>query len=512
MSSPGPMLNGMTCFRPRGGSGAPPGALEAVRVAQRGSRPTRRRPPRDARRGRCDGRPRRRRAAARAMPRDTLTSSPPPACRPAGAAVAGPCASTGAISPPWAPTPGTRNARPGASARIAAISAGAVAPTTRPTVPPGPHVAASRATRAHSGSAGWPADGIRGDLEALQLGGTGVRRAAQDVGEAVAALEERRDRLLAQVRVDGDRVGAEDVEQRDGLPGRRRADVAALGVGDERDVVGHQRPEALERGHAGRPVGLEEREVRLDGRRVRQGRLDDQPRERARRRRASRGKPAGSAAGSGSTPTHRTVPVAAVRAASRSRYGAVTRRGGRRRTAGGAVGRGGRRRELVRGDEPVGPRHAVEAGVRREVDRSLTVHVGCRALELDHPQVHDLARDVEVGDLVARGRPGGRPAVAVVGEPEELRAGRGVEDHDVRPERARLRRGEVPAVRRPGRVQVAGAGDRAGLLRVRRVDVDPRRPLGAVAVVADVGQPLAVGAPGRVLVAERAPAGRGRGR
>ena len=32
---------------------------------------------------------------------------------------------------------------------------------------------------------------------------------------------------------------------------------------------------------------------------------------------------------------------------------------------------------------------------------SLAVHAGAESLELDHPQVHDLARHVEVGDLVA---------------------------------------------------------------------------------------------------------------
>ena len=47
------------------------------------------------------------------MPRETLTSRPPPGRPPAGAPVAGPSARTGSTAPPWAPTPGTRNARPG---------------------------------------------------------------------------------------------------------------------------------------------------------------------------------------------------------------------------------------------------------------------------------------------------------------------------------------------------------------------------------------------------------------
>jgi hypothetical protein len=107
------------------------------------------------------------RSAASATPRETLTSRPPPGRTPAGGAIARPAASTGSTTPPCAPIPGTRNASPGAMARIAASSAGAVAPTTRPTVPPGPHVVARRATRAQSGSVGASEAGGRPDASRL---------------------------------------------------------------------------------------------------------------------------------------------------------------------------------------------------------------------------------------------------------------------------------------------------------------------------------------------------------
>ena len=125
------------------------------------------------------------------MPRDTLTSSPWPGWSPAGPTDAGPCSRTGSTAPPWAPTPGTRNARPGASARIRASSSGAVAPTTRPTVPPGPQPVASRATRSWSRSAGRVGGRVRGDHEVLELARPGIGRPAQDVREPVGALEQR---------------------------------------------------------------------------------------------------------------------------------------------------------------------------------------------------------------------------------------------------------------------------------------------------------------------------------
>ena len=49
-----------------------------------------------------------------------------------------------------------------------------------------------------------------------------------------------------------------------------------LRVGDHRDVGRDRRPEPLEGGQAGRPERLEERQVRLDGRGVRGGGLEDE--------------------------------------------------------------------------------------------------------------------------------------------------------------------------------------------------------------------------------------------
>ena len=117
-----------------------------------------------------------------------------------------------------------------------ASSAGAVPPTTRPTVPPGPQVAARRATRGGVARPGTPAVGVRLDHQVLELPRPGVGGPAQDVGEPVGPFEERGDRLLAQVRVDRDRVGAQGVEEGHGLPGRGRPDVAALRVGKDRQV------------------------------------------------------------------------------------------------------------------------------------------------------------------------------------------------------------------------------------------------------------------------------------
>ena len=177
------------------------------------------------------------------MPRETLTSSPRPAAPAAGPLEAGPCASTGSIEPPCAPTPGTRNGSTGAIDRIVDSSSGAVAPTTSPTVPPGPQPVASRATRSWSRSAGWPSRAC--DDQVLDLDRARVRRPAQHVREPVGPFDERRDRLGTEVRVDRDRVGVERVEQRNGLPRGGRADVATLRVRDDGDVARDRRAESV---------------------------------------------------------------------------------------------------------------------------------------------------------------------------------------------------------------------------------------------------------------------------
>ena len=193
--------------------------------------------PRGARRDRRG--PRRRSSnAARAMPRDTLTRRPATGKLPAVPAVAGP-ARTGPISPPWAPTPGTRIARPGAIARIAASSRGAVAPTDQATtVPPGTPGRRPARDPGPERLGGVPGGAVRAETRPWSSPRPGVGRPAQDVGEAVRALEERRDRLRAEVRADGDGVRAEGVEERDRLLRRRGPDVAALRVRDEQTSGG----------------------------------------------------------------------------------------------------------------------------------------------------------------------------------------------------------------------------------------------------------------------------------
>ena len=134
---------------------------------------------------------------------------------------------------------------------------------------------------------------------------------------------------------------------------------------------------------------------------------------------------------------------------------------------------------------------------------SLTVQSGAVAVEPDQLEVDDLAADVEERDRVAVRRPDRRPGRAVVGEAQELAPVRRVEDDDVGAEAARLRRGDVPAVGRPRRVEVAAAGQRGRLLRRRVLAVDAGAPRAPSRPLRTYSEQLAVRPPGRVLVAER---------
>ena len=224
----------------------PRGPFRAVYGSTGSRRPSRRRPPRGARRGRAD---RRRRASEgrAAIPRETLTSSPPPAPDPAGAAVAGPSARPARCRRPGHRRPGrgtrargdgadrrelgrrrraddeARRSRRGPSRRPGGRPAGGAAPPGR------------RSPRSAA------------DAQVLELGRARVRRPAQDVGEAVGALEERLDGVAPEVRVDRDRVGAQASNERDRLARGRRADVAPLRVGDDRHVGRDRGADALER-------------------------------------------------------------------------------------------------------------------------------------------------------------------------------------------------------------------------------------------------------------------------
>ena len=146
-------------------------------------------------------------------------------------------------SPPCAPTPGTRKAGPGTASRSRASSSGAVAPTTRPTRPSVQRSAAQRATCRWTGSPST--------MQRLEAPGRWVARAGQDVDEPVPRREERLDGILAEIRRDGDAVGAQMAEQRRRVSLRARRDVAALRVEDARDVAGHVRAGPLERRPAG---------------------------------------------------------------------------------------------------------------------------------------------------------------------------------------------------------------------------------------------------------------------
>ena len=147
--------------------------LRAARVAQGVARPSRGRPPRGARRGRPDGR-RRPSPAAAGDPARHVDQQPAagPGRRPAPRSPDR-RARTGSISPPWAPTPGTRKASPGATARIAASSAGR-----------------GRADDEADRPAGTPAGRAPRDPQVERLGGRAGRRVGRD--DEVLELGRRR--------------------------------------------------------------------------------------------------------------------------------------------------------------------------------------------------------------------------------------------------------------------------------------------------------------------------------
>ena len=227
-------------------------ALRAARVAQGGVRPSRGRPSRAARRGRSCPASRLADGGAGDAARDVDEEA---ATRPRGGrARASPDrrARTGSISPPWAPIARDeeRQARGHRPDRRAAPS-GAVAPTTRPTVPPGPQprrapgdAQVERLGRAHrsTGPRRRPGPGAR--RRPGWTSGTGRRRTGRRVRGA--ARSPRRPRYGLTVTASAPRT----VEQRDRLAGGRRADVAALRVDDDRDVGRDRGPDPLERGHA----------------------------------------------------------------------------------------------------------------------------------------------------------------------------------------------------------------------------------------------------------------------
>ena len=364
------------------------------------------------------------------------------------------------MSPPWAPMPGTRNAEPrrdGADRAQLGGRGGADDQSDRP---------------ARSPRRGAPGDAqverlgrgvdrrVGGDDEVLELGRLGVRRPAQDVGVAVGAFEERGDRRSARVRIDGHRIGAR-ADRTGRPPGAPRSSRCRRAWRRRRPAC---RPGSAPRirSRAAIPADAErlvEGQVRLDRRGVRPGRLDDQRRRTARRRRRRGGSRRAGWPGPGrGRGTGRCRPPRsgspAARGRSRSRARRAPGRSGRRVGTGVGVGAGswsGGTYQPGR-DAPSSPDTSVRSMT------SLTVQSGAAPVEPDHPQVDDLALDVQERDRVAGRRPDRRPRRPVVGQAQELAAVRGVEDHEVVAERcsswSRRRTGR-PARRRargsPGR-------------------------------------------------------------
>ena len=279
-------------------------------------------------------------------------------------------------------------------------------------------------------------------------------------------------------------VRAEAIEQGDGLAGRGRPDVAALGVGDERDVAGTAARSRSRAAIPAEPNASKNARFGLTAAAYGQAASTSRPANRFDagevRREAGR-----QAAGSGSRPRQRTradrrrprrepLEVGAPVTGRRRRRGLATRRPTTLR----APAVGGRAARSAR-DEPARPRRTVEARDLGQVESCrLTVQSGAVPSSRASSQVDDLARGC--GGTRSRRRPATRPAPrsapSLVTRRTSLAAGR-VEDHDVRAEAARPGRRDVPAVRARTTDEVAGPGQRRGLLRGRRrSDRSPARP------------------------------------
>ena len=180
--------------RRRGGT-----VRRAARVAQGGAQPTRRRPPRRAR----TGSPRTSVASRRRRARDARDdvdeeAAAGPRRRP-GASLAGPSredradlAALGADA-----RDEERQARARSTGSPRELGRRRAADDQRRPSRRAPAPRPAGATRRWSGSAGRSVAGVRGDDQVLELAGARVGGPAQDVGEAVGALEQRRDRLAA---------------------------------------------------------------------------------------------------------------------------------------------------------------------------------------------------------------------------------------------------------------------------------------------------------------------------
>ena len=202
-------------------------------------------------------------------------------------ALAGPDVNARATSAgvaPCAPTPGSRMIDWGIARRASPTARGKVAPTTAPTLDrprsptrSAPHSATRSATWCHSGR---PSESVE-LLDVAGAGVGGVDEHEQAGAVAPARRQERVDRVAAQERAHGEGVRERRphpvrLEERGRVRARRRADVAALAVGDdEQPDVARMGAHRLERRRTVRAERLEERDLRLHADHVRGDGVDD---------------------------------------------------------------------------------------------------------------------------------------------------------------------------------------------------------------------------------------------
>lgn len=108
----------------------------------------------------------------------------------------------------------------------------------------------------------------------LQILGARVRGSNQEIDAAgtTSLLQHRLDRVAAEIGGDRYGVGLPEVEERPGVGGLRRPDIAALGVDDHRDLhPARKGQDVAQRLQPVEPVLLEESEVGLDRRRDQSG-------------------------------------------------------------------------------------------------------------------------------------------------------------------------------------------------------------------------------------------------
>ena len=363
------------------------------------------------------------------------------------------------MSPPWAPIPGTRKPRPGATARMAGNSVGAVAPTTSPTVPPGPHPRRMTGDAQVEGfGRGGRSGSVGGDDQVLELRGLGIGGATQDVRVAVRAFVQRSDRLATRVRIDGHRVGAEPVEQGDCMTRRGRPDVGPFRVDDDRDVRRDRGADPFKGGQSVRSERLVESQIRFDGRCERPSGLDDEPDEPLDAGELA-GKPSGNLPGPDPGPGTghcRPTPIARRVARGRGRVLRGRARPGVEAALEAALG-GAAAGSWLAGtnqpgrDSPSRPETSVRAMT------SLTVQSGARPPRRRSWR-STRAADVQERDRVAGRRPDRCPRRAVVGQALELARRSRVEDDQVVAEAALLGRDDEAPVRGVRRLQVSAAG------------------------------------------------------